>query len=73
MDTKQIGAALQATAAIAEVIRTVGEVPSGHLYAQVCGQIDIDSFKRVVGLLKRSGLVSEHNYLLKWVGPAFAE
>jgi hypothetical protein len=66
---EQVAAGVQAVAAIAEAIRGLGEVPSGKLYALVCGTLSLEAYERTVGLLKRAGLVEERNHLLTWVGP----
>jgi hypothetical protein len=55
--------------AVAEVIRELGEVPSGHLYAQVMGVVDLATYNKIIELLKGAGLVSENAYLLTWTGP----
>jgi hypothetical protein len=55
--------------AIAEAIRTAGEVPSGHLYAQLMGVLDLETYTAIIAMLKRSGLVAEHGHLLTWTGP----
>jgi hypothetical protein len=60
---------LMACAAMAEAIRELGSVPSGHLYANVCGRMDQPTYERIIETLKRAGLVAEKNHLLTWVGP----
>lgn len=69
----QLGAGVQAVAAIAEAIRGLGEVPNGHLYAQVCGTLSLETYGRILGILKGAGLVSEDGNLLRWVGPKIGE
>lgn len=71
MTQQQISSAIQSVAAIAEAIRSLGEVPSGELYAHVCGHLDIDQYTQVIALVKRAGLVAESNNVLRWVGPTF--
>jgi hypothetical protein len=68
---RQVSAAFAQTAAIAEAIRELGEVPSGHLYAQVCGRMELAAYERIIGTLKNAGLVAESGHLLKWIGPTF--
>lgn len=67
--SSQVQAAFQATLAIAEAIRELGEVPNGELYAQVMSKLDLDTYQHIISTLKRSGLVTETANLLKWVGP----
>jgi len=68
-----VARAIRVTAALAEAIRAVGSVPSGHLYARVVGQMGIDTFTGAIELLKRAGLVEEKGHELRWIGPALEE
>jgi hypothetical protein len=63
-------AALKIAVAVAEAIRELGEVPSGHLYARLMDQMSLDTYNAIIGALKGAGLVKEQNYLLSWSGPA---
>lgn len=63
-------AALQIVMALGEAIQSLKSVPSGHLYAQVMGQVSLEAFNGAIGVLKRAGAVKEENHLLTWVGPA---
>ncbi len=65
----QIIAAIEASRAIADAIRELGEVPEGHLYARLTGVMDIHQFGLVVRLLADSGLVERRpGPILRWVG-----
>ena len=64
-----VGNAVKAVAAVAEAIRELGQVPSGHLYAQLCGTLTIGTYESILGILKRAELVSEQGSMLRWVGP----
>ncbi len=66
---EEVRAALGAVLALSEAIRGLGEVPSGVLYANVCGHLSINAYEGAVGVLKRAGLVSEANHVLRWIGP----
>ena len=55
--------------AISETIRARREIPSGELYALVCGRTDLDGYQRMLGILKRNELVSETAHVLRWIGP----
>lgn len=61
---------IQASAAIAiaEAIRELKEVPSGHLYARVNQHMTLDAYFGIISALKSAGLVKEQNSLLTWVG-----
>lgn len=65
----QVKAAFQMTLAVSETIRELGEVPAGHLYAQLCAKVSLEGFQKMIGQLKNAGLVTEQSHLLKWVGP----
>jgi hypothetical protein len=67
---QEVGAAIDVLRVLAEAIRAAGEIPSGHLYAHVMGQLSLESYGSALGVLKRAGLVEERNNLLRWVGPA---
>jgi len=67
---EQMKAYVLSCAAIAEAVRDLGEVPSGHLYAQVMGHMDLQTYERIVTTLVNAKLVTSTNHLLKWVGLA---
>jgi hypothetical protein len=71
MTKDQRTAVVELIAAVAEVIRTAGEIPSGHLYAAMMGKVDIHTYNAILSTLKGSKLVVEKNHLLTWVGPKF--
>ena len=66
---EQVQGALAITRAVADAIKSLGEVPSGHLYAHLMGKLSLNEYTQVIGILKRAGLVTESSHLLKWVGP----
>lgn len=65
----QVKAALEIVKAVAEAIRELGSVPSGHLYAQLMGHMSLERYNKVIDTLVRTGLVrKEPSHLLVWVG-----
>lgn len=67
---KQLNAALNVVQAIAETIREIGEVPSGHLYAMLMHKLELHEYEEVIEILKRTGLVTETPaHLLRWQEP----
>lgn len=68
-----ITSGINAIAAIAEAVRTAGEIPSGQLYALVCGTLTLGMYNDILGILKRAKLVEERGHLLRWVGPEIVE
>jgi hypothetical protein len=70
MATKQqVRAAFQAIAALADAIRELERVPSGHLYARVMGHIDLDTYESFIDKLVGAKLVERKGHELVWVGP----
>jgi hypothetical protein len=69
-DAKQsMKAFVLAAAAIAEAIRELKEVPSGHLYARVMSRMSLQTYDLIIDRLIGAKLVSRQNHLLKWIGP----
>ena len=67
--TQRVEAGLQVVRAMAEAIRDLGSVPSGHLYARLMGRMDLQSYEGLIGILVRSGLVTQDaSHVLHWVG-----
>jgi hypothetical protein len=65
-----VKAALGILTAVADAIRELGEVPSGHLYANLMSKLTLEQYEQIIGVLKSTGLVSESNaHLLTWLGP----
>jgi hypothetical protein len=63
-------AALNAVKALADAIRELVSVPSGHLYASIMGSVDLATYQAIIDILKRADLVSEDgSNMLRWVGP----
>ena len=68
--TSEALAAVRVAHAIAETIRELGEVPSGHLYARVMGVMDLRQYEQVIDLLIDARLVErDRSHLLRWIGP----
>lgn len=65
--TKQLTAAIEATAALYRMIAARGEdgVPSGHLYAVTMGAfVDLAAYEACLGLLVSTGLVRREGLVL---------
>lgn len=67
--TDDLKAATLVVLTVAEAIRELGSVPSGHLYARLMNKLTLDQYYGVIGALKRAELVSESGYVLTWIGP----
>lgn len=68
--TPQQKATLNAVKALADCIRELGSVPSGHLYATVMEYMSLEQYQAFVDALKGADLVREEpSHLLVWIGP----
>lgn len=55
--------------AVAETIRELKQIPSGHLYARLMEvNLSLEGYEAIIGILKNSGLIKEENYELIWIG-----
>lgn len=56
---------------IADVIKEAGPngIPSGHLYAAVCGRLSLGTYQAIIAKLKVLYLVRESNNVLTWIAP----
>lgn len=66
---EQIASGIRTVLAVCEIIRLKGSVPSGELYAELMGMMDLESYYKIVGILKSAGLVKESHHLLTYIGP----
>lgn len=62
----QVIAYLNAVRALADAIKELGEVPSGHLYTSVMGSINLQQYERMIETLVRSGVIRRNGHLLVW-------
>lgn len=67
--SEKLAGSIQVLKAVAETIRELGEVPSGHLYAQLMGKMNLEQYQSMIRILKDTGLISESGFVLKWCGP----
>jgi hypothetical protein len=66
---QKIEAQVQLVRAIAEAIRELKEVPSGHLYARIAGKVSSETYEKVLSTLKLTGLISvAPSHLITWTG-----
>ncbi len=66
---EEIAGTIQLVKCVADTIRELKQVPSGHLYAQMMAHVNLPTYNGVITVLKASGLVREENHLLIWVEP----
>jgi hypothetical protein len=64
----QLSAGLNTIKAIADAIKELREVPSGHLYARIMSTLDYPSYEKIIGILTRAGLISvSPGHLITWI------
>lgn len=69
VDQKTVDAAKATIRVVAETIKELGEVPSGHLYANMMAVgMSLHGYETIIGLLKEAGLITVQNNLITWVG-----
>lgn len=59
---------VQVLLALAEAIKELGKVPSGHLYARLMGLLPIEQYQQTIADLAKAGLIKVSNSLITWVG-----
>ena len=70
-NTSEAIAAVRVVHAVAETIRELGQVPSGHLYARLMGVMELHQYEQVIDLLADAQLIERTpSHLLRWIGPA---
>jgi hypothetical protein len=67
---EQVVAAINVLCTVADTIRDLKQVPSGHLYTMLMTTgMEFDTYIKIIQVLKNAGLVKEVNHLLIWIGP----
>ena len=67
-DQKRIEVVVGVVVAVAETIKELGSVPSGHLYARLMGHMSLETYEGIIGVLVREGMVrQEPSHLLVWM------
>lgn len=61
---------LAVVGAVTDVIRDMGTVPSGSIYAHVMGYVSLAQYEQIIEGLVQTKLVRRGpDYLLTWIGP----
>lgn len=63
----QASAVVETICAVGDAIRELGSVPSGHLYAHLCGSMSLEAYLRIIAILKALDMVHESGHLLTWI------
>lgn len=62
-------AAVKICHAVADAIRELGRVPNGHLYANLMSRMSLETYTKIIDILKGAGLIEERANELIWKGP----
>lgn len=66
MTTTELHAGFAALRALAEAVRELGSVPSGHLYAHVMGYMTLEAYEKAIACLERSTVIRRAGDVLHW-------
>ena len=66
---EQLAAGIQMIKAIADALRELKRVPSGHFYARIMDKIDLASYEKILGILTGAGLIKIENHEIIWLSP----
>jgi len=65
----EVKAVISICRTLADTIKELGEVPSGHLYARVSDILSLANYHSAIGFLEKAGLIEvRDNMLLVWKG-----
>ena len=53
--------------AIADAIKELKEVPSGHLYARLMGKLSLDQYNTVIEILTDAKWIKVEYHLITWI------
>jgi hypothetical protein len=67
-NAKELERLLAIAKIVQDAIKELGEVPSGHLYANLSGHMNLKTYQSIIALLKEAKVIREENHLLIWVG-----
>jgi hypothetical protein len=68
MDAKTVASAVAVAKAVAETIKELGSVPSGHLYARLMDRMSLETYNSIIDMLTKAGLIKVENFLITWIG-----
>lgn len=67
MSRAAIIAAVEILATVAILIKKVGPIPAGHVYAQVMGTMSLSQFESIINTLERQRIIKQENFLLTFI------
>jgi len=68
-EEQKMKAAVEVMKAVASVVKELGSIPSGHLYAQLMGKMSFNSYEKMTGALERMGVIRiDGDHLITYIG-----
>lgn len=67
---EQVQAYFKVLTAVAEAVRELEQIPSGHLYAVLMGKISFEDYQSIIRVLEKAELIRIDGFhLVHWIGP----
>jgi len=66
MNKEQAMKLVEVMGAVASVIKEVGSIPSGHLYAQLMGKMSFETYQDMIETMERLNVISVKNNLITY-------
>ena len=68
VSAEEIKAGIALALVAVQIVREKKSMPSGELYALLCGQVTIDGYNGLLRFLQKQNLISVQNNLVRWQG-----
>lgn len=68
----EVKAAIQIILTVSSLIKELGQVPSGELYAMLLEplpKMSCETYLRMIDKIREAGLIRVDNHLITWIGP----
>lgn len=66
MNKEQAMKLVEVMGIVASVIKEVGSIPSGHLYAQLMGKMSFETYQDMIATMERLNVISVKNHLITY-------
>ena len=63
----ELKAGINTIKVMADAVKELGHVPSGHLYAMVMGKLSLEAYERILGILTNAGLIEVKGNEIFWI------
>ena len=68
VSAEEIKAGIAVALVAVQIVREKKSIPSGELYALLCGRVTIDGYNGMLRFLEKQNLISVQNHLVRWHG-----